>query len=40
MASGNNMQAAQATYGGFINLIKWTIPVIALIAVFVVMMIA
>lgn len=40
MASGNDMKAAEATYGGFINLVKWgtaaaliaTAIVIALIA--------
>jgi len=35
MASDNNMQAAQATYAGFLNLVKWgsiaTIAVTALV---------
>ena len=32
MASGNDMKAHGATYTGFIGLIKWTIPIVALIA--------
>ncbi|MDF8331793.1 aa3-type cytochrome c oxidase subunit IV [Novosphingobium cyanobacteriorum] len=36
MASGNDMKAATATYEGFVNLIKYSTPVIALIAAFVV----
>ncbi len=29
MASGNDMKAAEATYGSFLTLLKVTIPVIA-----------
>ena len=36
MASGNDMKAANATYESFIGLIKWSVPVIALITAFVV----
>lgn len=38
MASGNDMQAHNATYEGFIDLIKWAIPVIALIVIVVVLL--
>ncbi len=40
MASGNDMKAAESTYGGFINLIKYSIPVLALITIIVVVLIA
>lgn len=40
MASGNDMQAHKATYEGFIDLIKWSIPAIALIVVLVVFLIS
>ncbi len=40
MASGNDMKAAEATYGGFINLIKFAIPVIAVVTIFVVYLIS
>ena len=38
--SGNDLKAHEQTYGGFINLLKWTLPVIAVIALFVVLLIA
>ena len=40
MDSANEMKAHEKTYGGFIGLIKWTVPVIALIALVVVLLIA
>lgn len=40
MASGNEMKAAESTYSGFIGLIKWTIPVVALIAIVVIVLIS
>ncbi|HVR91161.1 MAG TPA: aa3-type cytochrome c oxidase subunit IV [Novosphingobium sp.] len=40
MASGNDMKAAESTYSGFIGLIKWTIPVVALIAAVVIALIS
>ena len=40
MASGNDMQAHNATYQGFIDLIKWSIPPIALIVILVVFLIS
>lgn len=40
MASGNDMKAAEKTYGGFINLLKWSVPLIAVIALVVVVLIA
>ena len=40
MASGNDIKAAEKTYGGFINLLKWSVPLIALITLVVVSLIA
>jgi Bacterial aa3 type cytochrome c oxidase subunit IV len=40
MASGNDMKAAERTYSGFIGLIKWTIPVIAVLVLLVLMLIS
>lgn len=39
MAS-QDMESAQRTYGGFIAMLKWAVPVIALIALVVVALIA
>lgn len=38
--SANNMKAAEQTYHSFLNLIKYTIPVIALIVIVVVLLIS
>ena len=38
--AGNDIKAARATYEGFINLVKWTIPVVAIIAATVVYLIS
>ncbi|QGN53528.1 aa3-type cytochrome c oxidase subunit IV [Novosphingobium sp. Gsoil 351] len=40
MASGNDMKAHASTYDAFIGLLKWTLPVIAVIAFTVVLIIA
>ncbi len=40
MASANDMQAAEKTYGGFISLLKWSVPIIAVIALLVVVLIS
>ncbi len=40
MASGNDMKAAEQTYSGFIGLIKWTIPVIAILVAIVLALIS
>jgi len=40
MGSANDMQAANRTYAGFITLLKWSIPVIAIIAALVVVLIS
>lgn len=40
MASANDMQAAEKTYGGFISLLKWSVPIIAVITFFVVVLIS
>ena len=36
----HDMEKAQATYGGFMATLKWAVPVIALIVLFVVSLIA
>ena len=38
--SANDMQAHERTYGGFINLLKWTLPVIIGITIVVVLLIS
>ena len=40
MDSAHEMKAHEKTYGGFIGLIKWTLPVIALTVIVVVLLIA
>ena len=40
MATGNDMKAHQGTYGGFIALLKWSVPLIAVIALIIVLLIA
>ena len=40
MASGNDMKAAAKTYDGFIGLLKWSVPLVALITLVVVVLIA
>lgn len=40
MASGNDMKFHNATYDGFLTLLKWSTPVVALIAAFVIILIA
>lgn len=36
----NDMDHAEKTYGGFISSLKWAVPLIAIITLFVVMLIA
>ena len=40
MASANDMNAANRTYEGFLSLLKYTLPVIAAIVLFVIWLIA
>jgi hypothetical protein len=40
MASGNDMKFHNATYGGFLTLLKWTTPFIAIVAAVVIVLIA
>ena len=40
MDSTQEMKAHEKTYGGFIGLLKWTVPVIALIALVVIILIS
>lgn len=39
MAS-HDMKSAERTYGGFINMLKWAVPAIALIALIIIALIA
>jgi hypothetical protein len=38
--SANDMKAHQQTYGGFISLLKWALPLVAVITLVVVILIA
>ena len=38
--SANDMKAHEQTYGGFISLLKWTLPVVVLITLVVILLIA
>ena len=40
MASGNDMKAHASTYDAFIGMLKWTLPLIAVISALVVLIIA
>ena len=40
MASGNDMKAHATTYDAFIGMLKWTLPLIAVISALVVLIIA
>ena len=40
MASGNDMKAHGATYDAFIGLVKWTVPIVAIITLVIVLIIA
>ncbi len=40
MASSDDLKSAEKTYGSFIGLLKWSVPLIALIALVIVVLIA
>ncbi|MFA9200008.1 MAG: aa3-type cytochrome c oxidase subunit IV [Cypionkella sp.] len=40
MATGNDMKAHRGTYGGFITLLKWSVPLIALLTLLILVLIA
>jgi hypothetical protein len=40
MASSNDLKSAEKTYGSFISLLKWSVPLIALITFVIVVLIA
>lgn len=40
MDSANNLKAHQKTYGGFVDMLKWTVPVIAVISFIVILLIS
>jgi hypothetical protein len=40
MASGNDIKSAEATYSGFLNLLKWGIGVTLIVTVVVILLIS
>ena len=40
MATGNDMKAHNGTYGGFITLLKWSVPILAILTLLIVIAIA
>ncbi len=40
MASGNDMKSAEATYGGFLNMLKWSSVAVAIVTIVVIALIA
>ncbi|MBT2134269.1 aa3-type cytochrome c oxidase subunit IV [Croceibacterium sp. LX-88] len=40
MASANDMKAAEKTYGGFINLLKWTVPILVALVLLIIIVIS
>jgi len=40
MASPNDTKSAEKTYGSFISLLKWSVPIIAVIVLVIVVLIA
>lgn len=40
MAEGANMKAAEKTYGGFITLLKWSVPILFIIVMLLLVAIA
>jgi hypothetical protein len=40
MAAGNDMKAHRGTYGSFIALLKWAVPILAIVALIVVLLIS
>ena len=40
MESANDMKAHQKTYGGFIGLLKWTVPLLAIVTLLIILIIS
>ncbi len=40
MESANNMKAHNKTYGGFIDMLKWAVPTIAVVGFIVILLIS
>lgn len=40
MAAGNDMKAHTSTYGSFITLLRWSVPILAVIALAVILLIS
>ena len=40
MATGNDMKAHKGTYGGFITLLKWSVPLLAVLTLLILVLIS
>lgn len=40
MAAGNDMKAHRVTYGSFVTLLKWTVPILAVIGLLIIVLIS
>jgi hypothetical protein len=40
MESANNMKSHEKTYGGFVDMLKWAVPIIAAIGFIVILLIS
>ena len=40
MESANDMKAHQKTYGGFIGLLKWSVPLLAIVTLLIILIIS
>ena len=40
MAAGNDMKAHRGTYGSFVTLLKWTVPILAVIGLIIIVLIS
>jgi hypothetical protein len=40
MASANDMKAAEKTYSGFVGLLKWAVPILAVLVLIVIFLIS
>ncbi len=40
MANSQDLKAAEKTYGGFISLLKWAVPVIAVLVLIILLLIS
>ena len=40
MVAGNDMKAHEGTYGGFVTLLKWSVPFLAILTLLIVILIS